>query len=91
MLNDPAALCVTDGAPADQSRSTMKYRYEYRRNGVTLRTQWSDRETARERMAERIGPFHEPGRVSSDGDSRFDGSHPGCARNGGLLSVEVAK
>lgn len=85
------ALCVTDGAPADQSDPIMKYRYEYRRNGVTLRTQWSDRETARERMAERIGPFHEPGRVSSDGDSRFDGSHPGCARNGGLLSVEVAK
>lgn len=66
-----------------------QYRYEYRRNGETIKTNWADQETAQARMEKRIGIFHDCGRVAGDGDSNADGSHNGCPRNGGLLSRSV--
>lgn len=67
-----------------------QYRYEYRRNGEKIRTLWTaDEDLAAHRMKMRIGEFHAPGKVAGDGDRNKDGSHPGCPRNGGLLSLCV--
>ena len=66
-----------------------QYRYEYHRKGHTIKTRWADHETAQARMEKRIGSFHDCGRVAGDGNSNADGSHSGCARNGGLLSRSV--
>ncbi len=67
---------------------TIEYRYTYTRYGITRRTRWGSRDDAQQRMARRIGPFHDCGMVAGDGDSNRDGSHNGCARAGGLLTRE---
>ena len=67
----------------------IQFRYEFRRNGDTIKTQWADPVTAQERMSRRIGAFHAHGRVSGDLECNIDGSHGGVARNGGLLSRDV--
>jgi len=71
-------------------KTTRQYRYEFRRNGKTILGRWTDdHDTAMDRMARRIGPFHRPGIVAGDGDRYPDGSHPGVARNGGGLALST--
>lgn len=66
------------------------FRYQFRHNGWVRQTMWhTTEETARECLSRFIGEFHRPGTVAGDGDRNPDGSHPGCPRNGGLLSLDV--
>ena len=68
-----------------------KYQYEYRRNDRKIKTQWNiDKDVVLGRMEKRPGTLlHHTGKVAGDGDSAPDGSHPGCARANGLLSLNV--
>ena len=82
-------LTIRGSNTAQAANTRIQFRYEFRRNGDTIKTQWADPVTAHERMSSRIGAFHAPGRVSGDIECNSDGSHGGVARNGGLLSRAV--
>lgn len=68
-----------------------EYRHSFRRDGDIIRTTWTtNQEQSLERISKRIGyGIHECGVVAGDGNGNPDGSHPGCPRNGGLLSRET--
>ena len=72
-------------------KNQYKFQYEYHRHDRGMKTRWyDDKDDALKRMEKRLGTMlHHVGRVAGDGDRALDGSHSGCPRANGLLSLNV--